>query len=160
MVKKQSVITHLGAVALGLIVGYQIPALVNTYQRNQDIRQVEKQIEQNPNDPTNWVSLGTFKQIAGDDKGALEAYKKALELDAQSLLTYRQIGSLYLERGDQILAEKWFQDALDLAKKHYPDEVYESERFLEFVLKKRKIPGNPTMPSTGPQTRWRGSSAG
>ncbi len=72
----------------------------------------------------------------------------------------RLMGSLFFERGDQALAEKWLQDALDLAKKHYPDEVYESERFLEFVRKKREMPGNPTMSSTGPQTRWRGSSAG
>lgn len=144
--RKKLLLTHIGAVALGIFVGYQIPELFDAYERNQNVRQIEEQIEQSPNDPTNWISLGTLKQWAGDSEGALAAYKKALELDAQNLMTLRQMGSLYLEQCDQASAEKWFQDALDLAKRDYPDEVYESQRLLEFVRGKGKLPCSPATP--------------
>ena len=152
--------THLGVLVLGLAVGYQIPQLVDTYKLNEDVRQIERQITKSPDDPTDWFSLGATRHWAGDQEGALEAYARALELDPKNLQTFRQMGSLHLESGDHVTAEKWFQDALELAEKHFPDEVYESEWFLEYARRKSGHHGNTTMPSLGPPTRSRGSSAG
>lgn len=149
----RSLITHLGAAVLGLILGYQIPGVIATYRLSENIKQIERQIEQDPSDPNNWFSLGSFKQRAGDDGGALAAYEKSLKLDPLYLQTYWALADYYLQRGDQVKAEKWSMDALELAKKHYPAEVRESELFLKFVQQKREAPSNPTKPSTGPSSR-------
>lgn len=143
-------ISYIGAIIVGVVIGYQIPAVVAKYRINTEIKLAESQIERNPNNTDDWLFLGMVKHQNADDKGALAAYKQALELNPLNLQAYRSMGDLYATQGNLKEAEKWFKDALQIAIKHYPAEVYDSELFLKYVERKKVNQGNPTMPSSGP----------
>lgn len=145
-------IYYLGAVVVGIAIGYQIPGVVAKYRLNTEIKLVESQIERNPNNTDDWVFLGMVKHRNADDEGTLTAYKRALELDPLNLQAYRSMGDLYVKQGNLTEAEKWFKDALQIAIKHYPAEVYDSQLFLKYIERKKVNQSNPTMPSSGPAT--------
>lgn len=126
-------LSHFGAALVGLALGYQIPDFVASYRLKNEIDQIERKITQAPNSTDNWLLLGMVKRQAGDDVGALTAYKKSLDLNPSNLQAHRAMGDLYIRQDNLIEARKWFESALQLAKTNYPYEVQESEMFLKYL---------------------------
>ena len=128
------VASHIGAFALGLILGYQIPTFNHSYQLSKEMDQIQSQIKQDPNNADNWSSLGVIKSRTSDTGGATTAYRKALELDSSNVTAYVGMGNLYYQDGNFEVAEKWYADALRAAQKHNnPSEISTAQQLLKFA---------------------------
>ncbi|CDH54101.1 tpr domain containing protein [Lichtheimia corymbifera JMRC:FSU:9682] len=66
---------------------------------------------------------GTFDFLKGDNKGALEALDKSIELDSKLVQSYIKRSSLYMEQSDITNAFKQFDDALAINPSD-PDVYY------------------------------------
>lgn len=132
------VVSHVGALALGLVLGYQIPTFNRSYKLVKEMEQVQSQIKQDPNNADNWSSLGAIKALASDTSGAIAAYRKALELDSSNVTANLGIGNLYYADGDYDAAEKWYSDALQAARKrNNPSEISTSQQLLKYAQAKK-----------------------
>lgn len=133
----KSVVSHLGVFALGLVLGYQVVGLGRSYQLSTETDEIQSQIKRDPNNADNWVSLGVLRSYVSKS-GAMEAYRKALELDSSNVMAQMGIGNLYYQEGDFDAAEKWYADALRAAQKHdSPSEVFTAQQFLMFAQAKK-----------------------
>jgi len=68
--------------------------------------------EQKPVDPEGWRKLAQARDNLSDYKGAIEAMKKAVELDTTSLIDLVTVGRYYLNLNSWQQARKWAKDAL------------------------------------------------
>ncbi len=140
----RTVVSHACAIFLGVLLGLPLHGLINKWQLNKSIEKTELQIGQNPESPTNWLVLGMLRARRGDNDGALAAYTKALALDPSSIDALRALGVFYTDQGNLVEAEKWFTEALNIARTKNPGEVYQSEQFLNFIeAKKRAATSTP-----------------
>jgi len=69
---------------------------------------------QSAGDPRVWNDLGNLLALAGDDAGAEEAYRHAIELDPASATAHYNLGRLLLDRGQRRPAKRELKRALDL----------------------------------------------
>jgi tetratricopeptide (TPR) repeat protein len=74
----------------------------------------EKAIAVNPNAPTTYVVLGNLHQSIGQFANAIESYKRALQLDADSVNAEYNLGLAYLETKQFDLANEHAQRAYEL----------------------------------------------
>jgi tetratricopeptide (TPR) repeat protein len=143
------VVSHMGALSLGLILGYQIPGLHERYRWNKEMHQVQSQIDDDPKNAENWVTLGLLKTHVSDRDGALTAYRKATELDPSNVQAYLGVVGEYYSQGDFAAAEKWGTDALRIAqKKNDLAEIYTAQQILKNVQNRKAVPSHAT-PSAG-----------
>jgi tetratricopeptide (TPR) repeat protein len=74
----------------------------------------EKAIAVNPGVPTTYVVLGNLQQSVGQFANAIESYKRALQLDADSVNAEYNLGLAYLETKQFDLANEHAQRAYEL----------------------------------------------
>lgn len=117
MVSWKSMASHLAAVVLGIVLAFATSFIVGRYRFHEDIEQFQSQIQQDPKDADNWMSLGYIESGAHDDAEALAAFKKAIELEPSNFQPYFGIGTMYEQDGDYALAQIWYGDALKIAQK-------------------------------------------
>ncbi len=132
--KKDSLI-YLCILISGIILGAQLPSL-KTYLDNRVFEKgVLAQLDENPEDPSNWLLVSISKWRKGDQKGSLEAIQKALELNPNYVYAMETMGYNYMEIGKYKDAEKWFEKALKAAKSHAPGQIEKLTFLLECTKK-------------------------
>jgi cytochrome c-type biogenesis protein CcmH/NrfG len=130
----KSVVSHLGVLALGLVLGYQAPGFIRSYQASKVTDEIQSQIEQDPNNADNWASLGVSRSRISNKSGAVAAYQRALEIDSSNVTAQVGMGNIYYEDRDFGTAEKWYSDALRAAQKHNnPSEISTAQQLLKFA---------------------------
>ena len=76
------------------------------------IEQLEKFLEQNPNDSFVLYALATEHVNLGDDESALNYFKKILTHDPDYTGMYYHVGKLYQRKGQNDLAEQTFLEGM------------------------------------------------
>lgn len=105
-------------------------------------------IEQDPKNVTYHFAQGTLYERFGDEKNAIAAYKKAMEIDSTFFNAYYNLGALYYNKGVKQFEIAGAVPASDNAK--YEAELKkcdaEFEKSLPYMEKCQEI--NPTDPMT------------
>ncbi len=72
----------------------------------------------NPGNPRLWYSLGLARFDAGNQDLALEAFRRAVEIDPSSADSHYYVASIELAKNDYAHAREDFQKAIDLSPLH------------------------------------------
>ncbi len=95
-------------------------ALLELEERDAARSAYDAAIKANDRNADLWVSIGRFRFLGGDEKGAIEAVDFAVELDNQNIdaLLYR--GELSRRQFGLTFALPWFERALEIDPDHIP----------------------------------------
>ena len=107
---------HVIVLFIGVVIGIQVPTLISDYKTRQYERDVFEQIKRFPKDSNNWMMLSQLRWLRGDKDGAIQAAKKALELNPENILAMEKIAYTYVEQGDVVNGKKWLQRCLTAEK--------------------------------------------
>lgn len=95
-------------------------------------------------------NLGAARAEAGDRDGAIAAYERAVDLDAESVLAaLRALGDLYLQRGQLDLAEQRMRQVLALR----PDSPAAQQAMARLEAARRGVPAAPAATPAGESVR-------
>jgi tetratricopeptide (TPR) repeat protein len=120
---RKTYVTHFIVLAVGIIIGSQIPGLITNYHLRQQEKQALMQLAKHPSDANSWLLLSQYRWRRGDKKGSFEAAQKALELDPNYVLAIEKIAYNYIDIGDLKKGKEWLEKALRAAKIHAPGEI-------------------------------------
>lgn len=73
---------------------------------------LNKELQKTPDKPDLWYELGANKKHLGDYIGAEKAFKKAVELDKESITSLDSLGLIYQELGKYAQAEDAFRQMI------------------------------------------------
>ena len=82
------------------------------------IGSVEKDTQHKLDSPTDLINQGVALAARMDDKGAIEKYYKAIEVDPNSARAYHAVGHMLAKSGDQDKAITYFEKAIKLDSKY------------------------------------------
>ena len=116
-------LTAVASLFIGVLIGSQIPGLIERYHLWQGEKLAYEQLENSANKADSWVLIGQYRYRRGDKKGSIEAAHKALELDPNHVMALEQIAYNYLEMSDFPNSKIWFEKALKMAEIHAPGQV-------------------------------------
>jgi tetratricopeptide (TPR) repeat protein len=142
---RKSFVTHIIVLAIGIIIGSQIPGVITNFRLRQQEKQALMQLEKYPNEANSWLLLSQYRWQRGDKKGSFEAAQKALELDPNYVLAIEKIAFNYINIGDTKKGIEWLEKALKVAEVHAPGEI-EMIKFSLAHLKKQMKPEPPRAP--------------
>ena len=71
--------------------------------------------------PSAHATLGWILHLRGDNKEAVDSFKTALERGASSAWTYERLGDVYNALGNEALARRYWNEALDRSRR--PDSL-------------------------------------
>ena len=80
---------------------------------DQAIEYYQKALEEDPEDPQNYVNLAIAYRLTGDYELALDTYKEGLEVDPDYPELNSSLGTLYLLLGNAEAAIPYFENALE-----------------------------------------------
>lgn len=120
---KKLLLTAVTTLLLGIIIGSQIPSLVERYNLWQGEKRAFKQLENSVNKADSWVLISQYRYRRGDEEGSIEAAHKALELDSHHVIALEKIAFNYLEMGDLENSKIWLEKALKEAEIYAPGQV-------------------------------------
>lgn len=87
--------------------------------RYQDaIAALEQATEQNPANPSAFLSLGVARSYAGDQAGAIAAFEQTLRLDSTESKAHYNLGAIYAANKQPALAEQQFRAAAAIDPYH------------------------------------------
>jgi Flp pilus assembly protein TadD len=107
---------------------------------DQAIKRVQEQISRSPKNPRYYNLLGHVYEFTNDPAGAESAYRKSIEVEPNALVSYLDLGRLYVNR-------KKFQEAIEefeKVRKARPDYapasmilgvIYDTQRETEKAIK-------------------------
>ncbi|MEO6258727.1 MAG: tetratricopeptide repeat protein [Thermoanaerobaculia bacterium] len=96
-------------------------------------------LEHHPTYLSAWVSLGRVLRDQHQDAGAIEAFKKALQLDPGNVVAARLLGDSYLTTGDRVEAIKKYKLVLALMP---------GDQEIESIIEGLDREINPIVPAT------------
>lgn len=135
------------------MLGYQSEAAYQLLTLFMQLQQIDKaadlvknMIDEDPNEPSNWIIYGNILELKDQSDQAISAYQKALDLQSANEKTLRQIYSIYANRHDweglvqtfETIVEKNPETPLArlyLAEGYFNRENYQEARFLLEALK-------------------------
>jgi len=79
---------------------------------------LERAVEQDPTNPSAFLSLGVALAYTGDQAEAVEAFRQAISLDSTQSKAYYNLGAISVANGQQALAEEQFRAALANDPRH------------------------------------------
>lgn len=120
---KKTLITIIASLIVGILIGSQIPGLVDNYKWRQGEKQALEQLEKSENKADSWVLISQYRWRRGDEEGSLDAAHKALELDPNHVMALEKIAFNYLDMGDFQNSKIWLIMALKAAEIHAPGQV-------------------------------------
>ena len=120
---KKILLTAVASLLIGILIGSQIPGLVERYNLWQDEKRAFVQLENSVNKADSWVLISQYQYRRGDEKGSLEAAHKALELDPNHVMALEKIAFNYLDMGDLQNSKVWLVKALKAAETYAPGQV-------------------------------------
>lgn len=120
---KKTLVTIIASLIVGILIGSQIPSLIDNYKWRQGEKQTLEQLKKSENKADSWVLISQYRWRRGDEKGSLEAAHKALELDPNHVMALEKIAFNYLDMGDFQNSKIWLQKALKSAETHAPGQV-------------------------------------
>ncbi len=132
---RKNFLIYLGILIIGIIIGAQLPSLKSYLDNRVFEKQILTQLDESPEDPSNWLLVSISKWRKGDQNGSVEALQKALALDPNYVYAMETMGFNYMDIGNYKDAEKWFEKALKTAKSHAPAEIEKLKFALECVKK-------------------------
>jgi|GEM_PF-2095065 len=103
---------------------------------NKTVKDINRKIEANPNDNSNYSSRGDLRTFLQDYTGAIEDYTKALQLDSRDTMTYYNRAAVKLIQLDYNGAI----DDISVIVQIYPKDktAYYSRACVKFILKDYK----------------------
>ena len=120
---KKLLLTAVISLLIGILLGYQIPGLVDRYHLWQGEKLAFEQLENSVNKADSWVLISQYRYRRGDKKGSIEAAHKALELDPHHVIALEKIAFNYLEMDDLENSKIWLEKALKEAEIYAPGQV-------------------------------------
>ena len=78
---------------------------------------LQKQVEKDPNNPALQQQLGVAKYATNDLQGAKEAYEKGVNLENDNAIMHNNLGNVYRDLGDYAKAEAEYRRAMELNAK-------------------------------------------
>ncbi len=120
---KKTPLTIIASLIVGILIGSQIPGLIDNYKWRQGEKQALEQLEKSQNKADSWVLISQYRWRRGDEKGSLKAAQKALELDPNHVMALEKIAFNYLDMGDFQNSKIWLIKALKSAETHAPGQV-------------------------------------
>lgn len=78
---------------------------------------LQKQVEKDPNNPALQQQLGVAKYATNDLQGAKEAYEKGVGLENDNAIMHNNLGNVYRDLGDYTKAEAEYRRAMELNAK-------------------------------------------
>jgi len=135
---RKSLVTHFIILAIGVIVGAQIPGLISDYKFRKSEKQALKQLEKYPDEANSWLLISQYRWRRGDKEGSFEAAHKALELDPNYVLAIEKIAYNYMDMGDLKKGKEWLEKALKVAEVHAPGQIEMIKFTLSHIEKEMK----------------------
>ena len=93
---KNILLTAVSSLFLGILLGSQVPGLIERYNLWQGEKQAFEQLENSVNKADSWVLISQYRYRRGDKKGSIEAAHKALEFDPHHVVALEKIAFNYL----------------------------------------------------------------
>lgn len=109
--------------------GYNITGEEMERKQKRNLRLLEKNLENNPNDSYTWFQIGQSSFILGDMDRAIEAYNKGLEFETDIRKAFVEV--MVTSLGKAYIEEKRDKEALELLRKYESD--FKSAKFV-FLL--------------------------
>ncbi len=120
---KKLSLTAVASLFIGILIGSQIPGLVERYNLWQGEKRAYEQLDNSVNKADSWVLISQYRYRRGDDEGSIEAAHKALEIDPHHVIALEKIAFNYLEMGDFENLKIWLEKALKEAEIYAPGQV-------------------------------------
>jgi tetratricopeptide (TPR) repeat protein len=120
---KNILLTAVSSLFLGILLGSQVPGLIERYNLWQGEKQAFEQLENSVNKADSWVLISQYRYRRGDKKGSIEAAHKALEFDPHHVVALEKIAFNYLEMGDLENSKIWLEKSLKEAEIYAPGQV-------------------------------------
>lgn len=86
-------------------------------QYKESMKTIDQVLRQDPQNAEAYFMFGMNFEEQGDTVRAINSYQKSVELDAQIIDGWINLGQLYAERGDP-LAEQYFENAVNIDPQH------------------------------------------
>jgi len=120
---KKNLITIIASVIVGILIGSQIPGLIDNYKWWQGEKLALEQLEKSVNKADSWVLISQYRWRRGNEKGSFEAAHKALEYDPNNVMAIEKIAFNYLDMGDFQNSKIWLEKALKVAEIYAPGQI-------------------------------------
>ncbi|HNW56097.1 MAG TPA: tetratricopeptide repeat protein [bacterium] len=97
--------------------GKQSPQNKLRQQFADQLPDLQKQVEKDPNNPDLQQQLGVAKYATNDLQGAKEAYEKGVSLNSDNAIMHNNLGNVYRDLSDYSKAEAEYRRAMELNPK-------------------------------------------
>ena len=135
---KKLSLTAVTFLIIGILIGSQIPGLIERYNLWQGEKRAFEQLEISENKADSWVLISQYRYRRGDEKGSIEAAHKALEINPHHVIALEKIAFNYLEMGNLENSKIWLEKALKEAEIYAPGQVEILKIFLTPVKNQMK----------------------
>jgi tetratricopeptide (TPR) repeat protein len=83
-----------------------------------------------------WSLLGSVYNELGSDE-AIKHFEKSIELNPKFYLSYRGMGNYYLKRGEYLLAERYYSNAIDLHEYRF-GPIYKNRAIARLNMERKQ----------------------
>jgi len=103
----------------------RLNALAQTYERlgvkrNATTQLYERTLSIQPKLADVRINYGRFLESTGDVQGAILQYRRAIKEESYNMLARYNLGTAYIQLGDDTEAERWIREALSLDPRYVP----------------------------------------